>query len=243
MKELRVLTVTFDTPIDREEIGVFRGALINKVGIEHEWFHNHNNDANSTHQYHYRYPLIQYKRVRNKPMLVFLDECIEEAQKLFSQADWTLDLKGKPYDVKIEDLRVHQFNVQVWEHTFKYSIRNWLPITQKNMTEFSNITRLSERITYLERKLANHLVAFAKGIGHRWEKRIEVHILNIKYESIVHLKGNKLKAFTLDFETNLFVPNYVGLGKSVSRGFGVVTTARTRKTTGEIESSTSEKLN
>lgn len=229
MKQLRVLTVTFDTPIDREEIGAFRGALIDKVGIEHEWFHNHNNNDNTSLQYHYRYPLIQYKRVLQKPMLVFLDECVEEAQKLFSQSNWNLNLKGKAYDVKIEDLSVNQFNVQVWEQTFKYSIRNWLPITQKNIKEFNSITRISERIAYLERKLANHLIAFAKGIGYRWEKRIEVHILNIKHESIVQLKGNKLKAFTLDFETNLFVPNYVGLGKSVSRGFGVVTTARAKK--------------
>ncbi|MGB0864537.1 MAG: CRISPR-associated endonuclease Cas6 [Saprospiraceae bacterium] len=230
MKRLRVLTVTFNIPIEGEEIGAFRGALINKVGLEHEWFHNHNNDTNSTHQYHYRYPLIQYKRVRNKPMLVFLDDCIEEAHKLFSQSDWTLDLKGKPYAMKVKDLGINEFNIQVWENTFKYNIRNWLPITQKNMKEFNSITRLSERINYLERKLANHLVSFAKGIGYRWEKRIEVHIQNIQYESIVQMKGNKLKAFTLDFETNLFVPNYVGLGKSVSRGFGVVTVIKDKKT-------------
>ncbi len=226
MKELRVLTVTFDTRIEKDEIGAFRGALVKKVGREHEWFHNHNNDENAKNAYHYRYPLIQYKRRRGKPMVVFLDDCIEEAQKLFSQPDWTLELNGKPYDTKIDQLRVNQFNIQVWERLFKYEIRNWMPITQRNFEEFNKITRLSERVSYLERKLGNHLVSFVKGINYKWEKRIEAHIINIHSENIVHMKRNKLKAFTLSFESNLFIPNDVGLGKSVSRGFGVVRSVR-----------------
>ena len=230
MKELRLLTVKFNTPIERDEISAFRGALISKVGVEHDWFHNHNNDTNTAQQYHYRYPLIQYKRVHRKPMIVFLDECIEEAQKLFSQSDWTLNIKGRPYEIKIDDLRVHQFNVRTWDTTFKYNIRNWLPITQKNVKEFNEIPHLTKRIEYLERKLANHVIAFAKGIGCRWEGRIEVNILNIHREAIVHMKGTKLKAFSLDFESNFFLPDYIGLGKSVSRGFGVVKSVRTRKT-------------
>ena len=228
MKQLRVLTVTFEDPIDGNEISSFRGALISKVGIEHEWFHNHNNDENSSQRYHYRYPLIQYKRVKGKPMLVFLDECIEEAQKLFAQADWELNMNGRPYQIKIDNLRVHQFNVQVWEHYFKYSIRNWLPVTQKDDAEFRQLTRMSDRIAFLERKLGNHIIGFAKGINCQFERRFEVHINDIRRETIVHFKNNKLKAFTIDFETNFFLPNYVGIGKGVSRGFGVVRQMRAR---------------
>ena len=229
MKQLRILTVTFEDPIEGNEISAFRGALISKVGIEHEWFHNHNNDENAQNAYHYRYPLIQYKRKRGKPMLVFLDDCIEEAHKLFSQTDWTLELNGQSYATKIDQLKVHQFNVRVWDKMFKYSIRNWLPITQRNHKEFAAITRLSDRIAYLERKLANHIVAFSKGIDCQFEGRFDVHILNIQRESIVQLKRNKLVAFSLDFETNFFIPNDVGLGKSVSRGFGVVRSIRERR--------------
>ncbi|MGB0862716.1 MAG: CRISPR-associated endonuclease Cas6 [Saprospiraceae bacterium] len=221
MKTLRVLTITFEEPIDREEISAFRGALIEKVGIEHEWFHNHNNDS-SQQNYHYRYPLIQYKRHRGRPMLVFLEDCIEEAQKLFANADWQLNMKHQPYELKIDKLRVHQFKVGVWQQNFEYSLSNWLPITQKNHEEFSQMKYLADRIAYLERKLSNHIIAFAKGIDCRWEGRIEARILNVHRDSMVHLKGNRLKAFSLDFETNFFLPNYIGLGKSVSRGFGVV---------------------
>jgi Cas6b N-terminal domain len=86
MKNLRILQVAFDTEIQPYELPYFRGAVARKVGIEHEWFHNHDNTNGGTHN---RYPLIQYKLDTHKgqmrPMLLCLDEAIEEAHHFFSQ--------------------------------------------------------------------------------------------------------------------------------------------------------------
>jgi len=169
-----------------------------------------------------------------------LDDCIEEAQKLFSQADWSLDLNGRPYQIEIEELRVHQFNVRVWDKFFKYNIRNWLPLRQKDLKEYEEITRLKNKIAFLEKRLANHIIAFAKGIGCRWEGRIEVHINDIYRENGVYFKNNRFKGISLEFETNFFLPNFIGLGKGVSHGFGVVRTARPFKKTATEETTTSE---
>ena len=38
----------------------------------------------------------------------------------------------------------------------------------------------------------------------------------------VTLKGQKMLGFTGTFKTNFIIPDHLGLGKSVSRGFGVV---------------------
>jgi hypothetical protein len=35
--------------------------------------------------------------------------------------------------------------------------------------------------------------------------------------------------FNVDSKTDLFLPNFIGLGKGVSKGYGVVTQKRTRK--------------
>jgi hypothetical protein len=43
MKNLRILQVAFDTEIQPYELPYFSGAVARKVGIEHEWFHNHDN--------------------------------------------------------------------------------------------------------------------------------------------------------------------------------------------------------
>jgi hypothetical protein len=73
MKNLRILQVAFDTEIQPYELPYFRGAVARKVGIEHEWFHNHDNTNGGTHN---RYPLIQYKldtyKGQMRPMLLCL---------------------------------------------------------------------------------------------------------------------------------------------------------------------------
>ena len=60
-KALRLLSVTFQSTIEPWELPQFRGAMAHKVGLEHEWFHNHNNEDPDKPKLHYRYPLIQYK--------------------------------------------------------------------------------------------------------------------------------------------------------------------------------------
>ena len=58
MKRLRILQVSFDSNLQPYQLPAFRGAIARKVGIEHEWFHNHDNENGG---FHNRYPLIQYK--------------------------------------------------------------------------------------------------------------------------------------------------------------------------------------
>ena len=41
MNKLRILSVTFDTPIAPWELRAFRGAVAAKAGYQHEHFHNH----------------------------------------------------------------------------------------------------------------------------------------------------------------------------------------------------------
>ncbi|NJL75795.1 MAG: hypothetical protein HC892_13005, partial [Saprospiraceae bacterium] len=77
MKKLRLLTITFDTEIKPYETPAFRGAVIERVGIQHTWFHNHQIDPDTDHQYYYRYPLVQYKCNRKQPVLMFLDKAVE----------------------------------------------------------------------------------------------------------------------------------------------------------------------
>ena len=231
MKQLRLLTILFDTQIQGHEIPAFRGALAQKVGLEHDWFHNHKRDE-SAGNFHHRYPRIQYKRHRGKPMLVCLENGVEEVHKYFSQPDWTLHFSGKDHHMKIEQLRVHEYNLQVMDTMTTYSIRNWLAVSDRNVKEYKNITSLKDRITFLERKLANNIIGFAKGIDWRHEKRFEVSITDIPKQHRIRFKGMSMMAFNCVFQTNVFLPNYVGLGKGASKGYGVVMKQRVRSVVG-----------
>ena len=220
---LRLLSVTFDTQIDPWELPRFRGAVARKVGLEHEWYHNHNAETDG---YHQRYPLIQYKldthRGQQRPMLLCINQGVEEAHHFFSQPDWSLRIGANEHPLRIARLHVDQLALDVSPQPFIYRIHKWKAFNPENYEIWQGLRGIAEQFAFLERLLATHIIAFAEGVGWRVAERFELKILDLlKREQIIN-KGIRFEAFTLDFETNLALPEYVGLGKGVALGFRVV---------------------
>jgi hypothetical protein len=266
MKKLRLLSVSFDTHIKPWELKKFRGAVARKVGIEHEWFHNHDNSSQfdsgqlavsdeqsdqlladdqtnvapseaeaglptanlklPTKKYHHRYPLIQYKidthGEQMRPMLLCLDDCIEEAHHFFSQSDWSLRIGDRVHDMRIARLHVDQINLNVWETHLPYRLHKWRALNSENFKQWQQLDGLVERIAFLENILAAHILSFARGVGWELDKRFEVKITKMLNEEWVSYKDIKVLAFTIEFKTNISMPDFIGLGQGSGEGFGVV---------------------
>ncbi len=219
MKTLRLLTISFDSKISPWQIPSFRGAVSEIAGYQHDHFHNHNNVEGGMH---YRYPLIQYKSDHNTPMIVCLNEGVEQMHHFFSKPDWTLDLNGERKSMSIDRLDVRKHQVQTWDQTFKYHLRNWLPLNSDNFRTWQKLEGILEKTAFLQLLLKNHLVSFSYGIGISHEKPIESKILELKEPRWQSFKGVKMLTFSLMFSTNLSIPDYVGLGKGASVGWGIV---------------------
>jgi hypothetical protein len=223
MKKLRLLAVSFDTNIKPWEINRFRGAIARKVGLEHEWFHNHDNAEGG---YHYRYPLIQYKidtqGQEMRPMMLCLDDCIEEAHHLFSQADWSLCIGENHHELRISRLHVDQINLNVWDRPLTYRMHKWRALNSDNFREWQQIRSKARQYAFLDKLLANHITSFSRGIGWELDRRFEVQITDLLKEEWISVKDVKKLAFTIEFQANISLPDYIGLGSGVSEGFGVV---------------------
>ena len=77
-KEIRTLTVFYNTEITTKEIPLFRGAVIKSLGDKANLlYHNHIGDDT----YRYAYPLIQYKRINGKAAIT----CVEEGADIIGQ--------------------------------------------------------------------------------------------------------------------------------------------------------------
>lgn len=226
MKKIRILNVTFDTEIKGYEVPAFRGAVIAKTGKDNLAFHNHLND----NRFQYSYPLIQYKQINRRPAIVCVDEGVDEIHKFFENSNWDLEISGRVLNMKIERLQMNQFTMQVWDKQFEYTIDNWLALNQENYKRYQQIESLVERVQFLEGILKANILSFAKGIDWTVESPVEIRIKDIPNTRTVTLKQQKVLAFNLIFTTNVFIPNYIGLGKSVSLGFGVVKQLRSEIT-------------
>ena len=223
MKKLRILQVSFDTEIQPYQLSAFRGAVAHKVGLEHSWFHNHDNENGGTFN---RYPLIQYKIFNDKgqmqPMLLCLEQGIEEAHHLFSQPEWSLNIKGKQHDLRIAHLHVNQYTLNTWDTQFRYRLHKWQPFNVERYRDYQQIEGIAAQYTFLEERLHNQITSFATGVGWHIEQDVKATITDMVKTEWVEYKNLKVLTFTLDFKTNVSLPDFVGLGKGVSRGFGVV---------------------
>lgn len=218
MKKIRILQVVFDTEIKPYEIPAFRGAIISKVGKENILFHNHLNG----NAFLYRYPLIQYKNISNRPAIMCVDYGVDEIHKYFEKKDWDIQIGDRWLDMRIYKLFMNQFIMQVWDKMFQYKINNWIALNQKNYLRYQEKEALSDRIQILENTLKANIISFAKGIDWHIDKPIELKIKQIKEPKPIKFKTKKMMGFDVEFSTNVFLPNYIGLGKAVSKGFGIV---------------------
>lgn len=222
-KELRLLSVVFQTKIQPWELPKFRGAMAHKVGLEHEWFHNHKNQGEGKgKEFHYRYPLIQYKLHQGRPMLLCLDTGVEEAHHFFSQPDWSLRIGKEQHDMRIHRLQLHAFQMRMLSKPTPYRIHNYLALNSDNFKAFLACKGEIQRLQLVERILKQHLLRFADGIAWELPDQIELSITKLYERKRISFKGIKKAAFNFDFECNLFIPDFVGLGQGSTLGFGVL---------------------
>lgn len=223
MKKLRTLAVTFDNDLPPWQLPQFRGAVAQKVGYEHEWFHNH--DA-ETGGFHHRYPLIQYKiessREAMRPMLLCVETGVEEAHHLFSQPEWGLRVGQRDLPMRIHKLKVDQYNLGIFDTPFTYRVHKWQALNSDNYTIYKGLTRLADRFEFLEMALANHVLSFAHGIGWEPDRKIDIRITDLINEEWISHKQVKKLCFSVEFTCTAALPDFIGIGKGASVGFGVV---------------------
>lgn len=226
MKKLKTLFVGFENPIAYAELPAFRAGIAEMAGRKHVLFHNHLDDA----RYVYRYPRIQYKIVNQQPVIVCMDEGVDEIHHFFDSKSWDFNIYNRLYNVKVSRLQLNQFNMQVWDTTFTYNLVRWHALNQENYKKFTGITDPNEQKILLEKILIGNILSFAKGIDWTIDKEVKVEILRIIRQKWLPLKDQKVLALDIDFNTNVFLPNYIGLGKNVSLGFGIVRQKKYTKT-------------
>lgn len=218
IKKIRTLLVKFDNQVLNHEVSAFRGAVIEKVGRENLLFNHHLDDK----KYLYRYPLIQYKSTHKKPAIFCLGEGVDEIHKLFNQASWGINLKGKKIDLSIDQLNLSSFTLNMGDKTSLYYIRNWLSLNERNYEKYMELSNELDKIEMLEKILIGNILAFAKGVAWNIESEIKLRITNIRKQKTTKYKGIPLLAFDVDFSTNVILPSYIGLGKGASHGYGVL---------------------
>ena len=218
-RSINVFLIKFKNEIAFTEIPLLRGAVLNLLGSDAELlFHNHTSDTT----FRYSYPLIQYKRIRKKAAIFCIGDGVETIGKLLNAQDYEISLGNRSLHLDIENISPKRNIVQTWDSTFHYYLTNWLALNSTNYQEYMAMDDLSDRIDLLERILVGNLLSFAKGVGIEIEQQIICKLISFEEPRLVKVKGVKVMSFNCEFTTNMSLPDYMGIGKHASIGYGTV---------------------
>lgn len=216
---IRTLTVTFDTEISYKEIPLFRGAVINSMGDKANLlYHNHTGDET----FRYSYPLIQYKRLGGKASIVCIEEGADIIGQFMSEMTNSIMIGERKTKCNTDRIMPTKLLVQTWKSSFSYQIFRWLPLNKENYIRYQATEGMIEKIALLEKILKGNLLSMLKGLAIFLEDELKVKISNLSEPYILHNKGVALMAFNADFNCNLSIPNYIGIGKNASLGYGII---------------------
>lgn len=181
--------------------------------------HNHFEDGTFRHAY----PLVQYKVLGSTPTLVGLGEGADLLVQLFLRIR-ELDIDGVRYAVHAKHIQHQQSAVGPSEGLHRYRFETlWMPLNQRNHEEHLTLN-VEERHRQLSRILRNNLLAFLKGVDAYSPEmpRILVNLSLADRPAQTQFKNQTMLAFQGEFVANVELPDGIGLGKSVARGFGTV---------------------
>ena len=192
-----------------------RGNIASKH-LNNPLFHQHLQNSKLA----YRYPLIHYLILRGKAIIFGIQAGADEVSKLFSELDdITIGTEKYPILDKRLDIKAHIFTVTDSQKQY-YFVTPWLALNNSNYVKYNDANWVARK-QLLSRILIGNILSATKGLDIKVGKKIFAEIQYVKPVNC-NIKGSQLIGFYGQFKINFDMPPLFSIGKSVSRGFGVI---------------------
>ena len=203
-----ILNFDSDYMVTPVKLRGFLGHLFTNISE----FHHHSENS-------YHYPLIQYKRADKKLLVVGIGEYANVVfQKMSGLDHITTETQKIPLNsIEIKSIT---FEVKVNPQRYKF-VSPWLALNEKNYAKFKELNDI-ERKPFLEKILVGNILSLLKGLGIFVEHNISVSIVKFSTRQVT-THQNKFAGIFAEFDCNTELPEFLGLGKSVTKGLGVIT--------------------
>ena len=177
----------------------------------------HNDDADG---FIHRYPVIQCRQIKGDLMVTGISQgadCLCQLtvdQMMLGTGESTCRITSRDPAIRSEP-----FAVTDSTGTYEF-LTPWIALNQQNAKKFYNLNGKPQRDAFLQKLLTAHLHVLAKSL----DSRITVPVL---CEAKVRFRRDRIgrenvMVFLGKFRTNLHIPDYLGIGLSVSQGYGTI---------------------
>ena len=210
---LKIFTLTLE-PVDPVQFSMaeIRAYFTIKLD-EYTVLHKSNDTA-----FIYRYPAVQCKQIKNTLIVIgisqgaaLLEQLSQDMSEIFLRKNTCTILK------RDSSIRNEEFGISSKTHTYEF-LTPWLALNQQNKKEFYNLKGKPERDAFMRKILIKDLATLAKSLDYKTPVPITCEA-KIRFR-IDWMSRENVMVFLGKFKTNLQIPDYFGMGQSVSQGFG-----------------------
>jgi len=212
---LKIFNLTLE-PVDPVQFSMAETRAYFTVKLEEYTVLNKSNDT----AFIYRYPAVQCKQIKNTLIIIGICQGAALLEQL-SHARSEM-LSGKNTCTILERdavIRNEEFGISDTTHTYEF-LTPWLALNQQNAKKFYDLKGKPERDAFIRRILIGNLETLAKSLNYKTPVPITCKA-KIRFR-IDWMGRENVMVFLGTFKTNLRIPDYFGMGQSVSQGFGTI---------------------
>lgn len=209
--ELKYSSIKIATTLNESDTPKLRGYFGNRF-IDNDIFHNHGEKLI------YRYPIIQYKIINKNPYIIGLNDGAMQILQILNEKEIIIENKKIPINFTEVKYITEKFGISN-ENIYEF-ITPWAALNQENERKFK-ICPEKDKKKFLENILIGNIMSMSKDMKYQVPEKIECELNDVKIKNI-SIKNVPMLGFIANFKINFELPNYIGLGRSVSRGFGTI---------------------
>ena len=190
--------------------GFFGRAFADEVLL-----HHHQSDGSLL----YTYPRIQFKILQKTALLLGIAEGSELLSKLWLKVDHTIIGNENLPVIESKIIKRIETLGELLKPVSYSFLTPWLALNQKNERIYATGKSRPKRVALLEKILVGNCLSLSKSLGYTINLQLKANCSQLQ-EVRCALKGVPMRGFIGSFQINFWLPDKIGLGKCVSRGFG-----------------------
>jgi len=169
---------------------------------------------------HFLYPRVQVKILNEQIYIIGIDEAAEIVLS-FSKKIKSLNFGNITFQVLDIETEHYTQQFHAIDRLLRYRfLTPWIALNQTTGNNYHSLNN-TERKSHLNRLLGQNIIFIAREIGISINQKTYTKLsLNSLFPK--PLDDNNLGAFYGGFQTNFILPNYIGLGNGITRGYGTI---------------------
>ena len=175
---------------------------------------------NGKYRDRYLYPRVQVKVLNEQIYIVGVGDGSDCVLQLIDKIS-TLDFGNITFEVNDKNIIDMMDKFQQADQLIRYRfVTPWVALNQTTGRKYRALNN-SERVNFLNKLLGRNIIFVAKELSVNLEDKVFTKV-NLSSLFPKPVDENNWGAFFGEFSTNFNLPNFIGLGNGITRGYGAI---------------------